>query len=67
MEGLLADVEDAMESYQAVMKGPTPTHSAIKKSQASLLQAVHKIGSWQHDVTHHLDTSFDQYWKNVRL
>ena len=44
VEGLIAEVGEAMEAYQAVIQGPTPTHAAIKKSQATLLQAVHKIG-----------------------
>ena len=33
-----------MQSYQAVKQGPSPSHAIIKQSQATLLQAVNKIG-----------------------
>ena len=34
-----------MQSYQAVKQGPSPSHAIIKQSQATLLQAVNKIGT----------------------
>ncbi|XP_063685744.1 vinculin-like isoform X7 [Bolinopsis microptera] len=61
VEGLIAEVGEAMESYQAVIQGPTPTHAAIKKSQATLLQAVHKIGT----VLEKADMTGDNAAENV--
>ncbi|KAL5267420.1 hypothetical protein ACHWQZ_G004455 [Mnemiopsis leidyi] len=61
VEALVADVEEAMQSYQAVKQGPSPSQAIIKQSQAVLLQAVNKIGT----VLEKADMTGDNAAENV--
>ena len=47
VDGLLADVGEAMQAYQAVSRGPNPNQAIVKKRQGDLVSALHRLGYYR--------------------